>query len=78
MYTPLDIVGQTQVAHVRGYRDKSRLGVAMGNSGENDRIGARKHYVADRLQSRLKSSYIHYTYPTPKESVEQALDKTKN
>ena len=79
MYTAIDIVGQTHLAPVGGYRDKSRnLGVAMGNSGENVRIGARKHYVADRLQSRLKSSYIHYTYPTPKESVEQALDKTKN
>ena len=31
MYTALDIVGQTQLAHVGGYRDESRLGVAMGN-----------------------------------------------
>jgi hypothetical protein len=34
MYTALDIVGQTQLEHVGGYRDKSRLGVAMGHSGE--------------------------------------------
>ena len=50
MYTALDIVGQTQLAHVGGYRDKSRLGVAMGNSGEKVRIGAMTHYVAEKLQ----------------------------
>ena len=50
MYTALDIVGQTHLAHVGGYRDKSRLGVAMGNSGEKVRIGAMTHYVAEKLQ----------------------------
>ena len=50
MFTALDIVGQTQLAHVGGYRDKSRLGVAMRNIGENVMIGAMKHYVAERLQ----------------------------
>ena len=77
MYTALDIVGQTQLAHVGGYRDKSRLGVAMGSSGGNVRIGAMKHYVAERLQSRLKSPYIHYKYPAPKESIGEALHKQK-
>ena len=77
MYTALDIVGQTQLAHAGGYRDKSRLGVAMGNSGGNVRIGAIKHYVAERLQSRLKSPYIHYKYPAPKESIGEALHKQK-
>ena len=68
MYTAIDIVGQTHLAPVGGYRDKSRnLGVAMGNSGENVRIGARKHYVAERLQSRFKSPYIHYKYLAPKD-----------
>ena len=32
MYTALDIVGQTKLAHVGGYRDKSRLGVAIGET----------------------------------------------
>ena len=77
MYTALDIVGHTQLAHVGGYRDKSRLGVAMGNSGEKVRIGAMTHYVAEKLQSRLKSPYIHYTYPAPKESIGEALYKQK-
>ena len=77
MYTALDIVGQTQLEHVGGYRDKSRLGVAMGNSGENVRIGARKHYVVDRLRSRLKSPYIDYKYRAPEDSVGQALHKQK-
>jgi hypothetical protein len=60
MYTALDIVGQSQLAHVGGYRDKIRLGVAMGRSGQNVRIGGMKHYVAERLQSGSKSPYIHY------------------
>ena len=79
MYTALDSDGQTQLAHVGGYTDKSRLGVAMGNSGGNVRIGAIKHYVAERLQSRLKSPYIHcnYTANTPKDSVGEALHKQK-
>ena len=77
MYTALDIVGQTQLAHVGGYRDKSRLGVAMGNSGEKVRIGARSHYAIERLQSRLKPPYIHYKYPAPKESIGEALHKQK-
>ena len=77
MYTALDIVGQTQLAHAGGYRDKSRLGVAMGNSGEKVRIGAMTHYVAEKLQSRLKSPYIHYKYPAPKESIGEALHKQK-
>jgi hypothetical protein len=59
MYTALDIFGQTQLTHVGGYRDKLRLGVAMGNGSENVRIGAMTHYVAERLRSRLKSPYIH-------------------
>jgi hypothetical protein len=77
MYTALDIVGQTQLAHAGGYRDKSRLGVAMGNSGEKVRMGARSHYAIERLQSRLKSPYIHYRYPAPKESIGEALYKQK-
>ena len=77
MYTALDIVGQTQLAHAGGYRDKSRLGVAMGNSGEKVRMGARSHYAIERLQSRLKSPYIHYKYPAPKESIGEALHKQK-
>jgi hypothetical protein len=38
-----------------------------------------KHYVAERLQSRLKSPYIHYNYPanTLKESIGEALHKQK-
>ena len=80
MFTALDIVGQTQLAHVGGYRDKVRLGVAMGRGGQNVRIGGMKHYVAERLQSRLKSPCIHSRYPanTPKESVGGALHKQKN
>ena len=77
MYTALDIVGQTQLTHIGGYRDKLRLGVAMGHGGENVRIGAMKHYVAERLQSKSKSPYIHYKYPAPKESIEEALHKQK-
>ena len=77
MYTALDIVGHTQLAHAGGYRDKSRLGVAMGNSCEKVRIGARSHYAIERLQSRLKSSYIHYKYPAPKESIGEALHEQK-
>jgi hypothetical protein len=77
LYTALDIVGQTQLAHSGGYRDKSRLGVAMGNSGEKVRMGARSHYAIERLQSRLKSPYIHYKYPAPKESIGEALHKQK-
>ena len=59
IYIALDIVGQTQLAHVGGYRDKVRLGVAMGRGGQNVRIGGMKHYVAERLQSGSKSPYIH-------------------
>jgi hypothetical protein len=79
MYSALDIVGQTQLVHVGGYRDKSLLGVAMGNNGGNVRIGAMKHYLAKRLQPRLKSPYIHYNHPanTPKEPVEEARHKQK-
>ena len=77
MYTALDIVGQTQLTHIGGYRDKLRLGVAMGHGGENVRIGAMKHYVAERLQSKSKSPYIHYKYPAPKESIGEALHKQK-
>ena len=77
MYTALDIVGHTQLAHAGGYRDKSRLGVAMGNSGEKVRIEARSHYAIERLQSRLKSPFIHYKYPAPKESIGEALHKQK-
>ena len=77
MYTALDIVGQSQLAHVGGYRDKIRLGVAMGRSGQNVRIGGMKHYVAERLQSGSKSPYIHYKYPAPKESIGEALHKQK-
>ena len=77
MYTALDIVGQTQLAHVGGYRDKVRLGVAMGRGGQNVRIGGMKHYVAERLQSASKSPYIHYKYPAPKESIGEALHKQK-
>ena len=73
MCIAFDIVGQTQLVHVDGYRDKSRLGVAMVNSGGNVRVGARKHYVAERLQSRLKSPYIHHKHLAPKESVGQTL-----
>ena len=43
MCTALDIVGQTQLAHVGGYRDKSRLGVAMGNSGE--KLGLERGHI---------------------------------
>ena len=77
MYTALDIVGQTQLTHIGGYRDKLRLGVAMGHGGENVRIGAMKHYVAERLQSKSKSPYIHHKYPAPKESIGEALHKQK-
>ena len=89
MYTALDIVGQTQLAHVGGYRDKVRLGVAMGHGGQNVRIGGMKHYVAERLQSGSKSPYIHYKHPAipkesiyyipkiPKESIGEALHKQK-
>ena len=58
MYTALDIVGQTQLAHVGGYRDKVRLGVAMGRGGQNVRIGGMKHYVAEILQSGSKSPLL--------------------
>ena len=77
MYTALDSVGHTQLAHVGGYRDKSRLGAAMGNSGKKVRIGASSHYAIERLRSRLKSPYIHYKYPAPKESIGVALHKQK-
>ena len=77
MFTALDIVGQSQLAHVGGYRDKIRLGVAMGRSGQNVRIGGMKHYVAERLQSGSKSPYIHYKYLAPKESIGEALHKQK-
>jgi hypothetical protein len=86
IYIALDIVGQTQLAHVGGYRDKLRLGVAMGHGGENVRIGAMKHYVAERLQIGPKSPYIHYKYPVrsqlgeesvTKESIGKALHKRK-
>ena len=86
MYTALDIVGQTQLAHVGGYRDKVRLGVAMGRGGQNVRIGGMKHYVAERLQSGSKSPYIHYKSrgnvttiwdTMPKESIGEALHKQK-
>ena len=87
MFTALDIVGQTQLAHVGGYRDKIRLGVAMGRSGQNVRIGGMKHYVAERLQSGSKSPYIHYksrgnvstVWDTmPKESIRAALHKQRH
>ena len=77
MYTALDIIGQTQLAHVGGYRDKLGLGVAMGHGGQNVRIGAMKHYVAERLQLGSKSPYVHYRYPVPKESIGEALHKQK-
>jgi hypothetical protein len=56
MYTALDIVGQTQLAHVGGYRDESRLGVAMGNSGDGglDHVG-QEHI---RLYEKRTSYYV--------------------
>lgn len=55
MYTALDIVGRTQLAHLSGYREKIRLhvGVAMGHIVENVRIGAMKHYIHDYIAERL-------------------------
>ena len=75
IYIALDIVGQTQLAHVGGYRDKLRLGVAMGHCGHNVRIGAMKHYVAER--HRVKVSIRPLDAPLRAMKYDELTSKSK-
>ena len=83
MFTALDIVGQTQLAHTGGYKDKMRLGVALGRSGVGVRLAAKQHYHIERLQSIQRSPFVHYRYPKigygaqTKESIRPLLQAIK-
>ena len=82
IFTALDLIGQTgtllnNLAHTGGYKDKMRLGIALGRSGAAVRLAAKQHYHTERLQSLQKSLFVNYKYPAPSESINQSLQAIK-
>ena len=62
--------------------DKRRLGVSIYKHGVGRQylLGQKKiilDHAASKIQSALKSPYIHYRYPSPKESIATPLRDLK-